>query len=79
MGAEIAQYNDWAVGCTTGVRFQAGARNFSLFRRVLSGSGDHTPSYSVGTDSKADGRLGGSQSRSGRGSLLEIEPRPANP
>jgi hypothetical protein len=33
----------------SGVRFPAGAGNFSLHRRVQNGSGDHPASYPVGT------------------------------
>jgi hypothetical protein len=38
-----------ATGWTTGVRFPAGARDFSLLHRVQTGSGAHPASYTIGT------------------------------
>jgi hypothetical protein len=38
----------WATGWTIGVRFLAGAGNFSLHHRVQNGSGAHPASYPVG-------------------------------
>jgi hypothetical protein len=38
-----------ATGLTAGVRFQAGLRQFSLFKNVEAGSGAYPTLYSVGT------------------------------
>jgi hypothetical protein len=46
-GAGVSQYSDWATGWTTGVRFPAGARIFSLRYHVQTGSGIHLASFEM--------------------------------
>jgi hypothetical protein len=48
--AGIAQsVQRWATGRTAGVRFLAGARDFSLLHRIQTGSGAHPAFYQIGT------------------------------
>jgi hypothetical protein len=49
-GAELAQsVRRWATDRIAGVQFQAGEKDFSLFRSVQTGYGAHLASYPMGT------------------------------
>jgi hypothetical protein len=47
---KLIQYSDLATRWTTGVRFPAGARTFSLRHRVSTGSEVHPASYQMDTE-----------------------------
>jgi hypothetical protein len=58
VGARVAAYSNCATGWTTGVRFPAGERIFSLRHRIQTGSGTDLVSYPMDTGGSFPGDKG---------------------